>query len=257
MRANRAARRSVLDVTMMTDKRNKYDTDPLDPEFARRRTEEMSGDSATGGVAGERPTERIHPGNVGAEDTTRQLDGTFGNSYPSVFVPPTYQPPPSTNYTTFGSESPPQQVSPLQQQQPRTPFVAAQQQQQQKSPPTSRTLPGLGIPENIAMVLPYAPFYIGIIASIIELLLVPRSEYRVRFHAAQGFALQLAILLISFLFTILGSVTGSNFGGWLFGVASFIFLIVSMIRVWNGDEHRLAPLQQFARPINEKFEPRK
>jgi uncharacterized membrane protein len=105
------------------------------------------------------------------------------------------------------------------------------------------------------MILPYAP-YLGIVASIIELLLVPRKETRVRFHAAQGLALQLAILIIERLFWILGAITDSSFGGSLFSFASFIFLIVSMIRVWKGEPHRIPPLAEPAHWFNEHIEPR-
>ena len=96
-----------------------------------------------------------------------------------------------------------------------------------------------------------------LIASIIELLLVPRREVRVRSHAAQGLALQLGIVVISFFFQIVGSATGTGFGGFLFWLASTIFLIVSMKRVWKGKEHHIAALGEATAWINQKCEPRK
>lgn len=243
----------------MSEKRSKYDTDPLDPNFARR-TDEIMGDSpspsaatTTGDVAPTRPTEQVAP-QLGVvhedptrrlEDPTRRLEEPLASSYPSVFVPPVYQPP-ATNYTPYGANTPPYAAQP-----PRT-FPAPQ-----GGKPTSRHVAGLGLPENIAMVLPYAPFYIGIVASLIELLLVPRSEHRVRFHAAQGLALQLSIVVIGFLFFILSMITDSNFGGWLFSLAAFIFLLVSMFRVWQGERHLIAPLEDVTGRINQQVAPRK
>ncbi len=105
--------------------------------------------------------------------------------------------------------------------------------------------------------LPYTPFYIGIVASVVELFLTPRVETRTRFHAAQGLALHLAILGISFLFSLLRFVTGSGVGKSLFWLAGFVFLIISMARVWKGEEHRIAPLVDATKWLNEKIEPRK
>jgi uncharacterized membrane protein len=116
---------------------------------------------------------------------------------------------------------------------------------------------GLKLPENIAMVLPYAPAYIGVVAAIIELLLVPRSELRVRFHAAQGLALQLAIIAITLMFSLIGTITGSHFGGGLFSLAAFVFLIVSMVRVWKGKPHHIAPLDDATKWINAHIEQKK
>ena len=107
------------------------------------------------------------------------------------------------------------------------------------------------------MILPYVPFYVGAVAGIIELFLVPRSEIRTRFHAAQGLALQLTILIIGLLFNIIGNLTGSGFARTMFGLASFIFLVISIIRVWKGEEHHIAPLDEATKWLNERIEPRK
>jgi uncharacterized membrane protein len=202
---------------------------------------------ATNDVERERPTERMPP-NAATEDATRRLEEPIPTSYPSVFVPPVYQPP--ANYPAFGSTPPPaRQSTPTPPVMP--PYAAPQTR------PSSRTLPGLGLPENIAMILPYAPFYIGIAAGLIELFLVPRSEYRTRFHAAQGLALQAVILAITLLFSIIRFVPGSGFGGTLFSIAALVFLIVSMVRVWKGENHRITALDDLTRWINQQIEPRK
>lgn len=261
----------------MTEKRSKYDTDPLDPDFVRRTQERMGGSTSapTSDVSRERPTEpisqpteRIPAPQEILEDPTRRLgemptpspatqpftdaarrtaDEPYPpSSYPSVFVPPVYQPPASQN--PYANPTPPHGTHAA--QPPQVPYGA------QSAKPSKRQVAGLGLPENISMVLPYAPFYVGIVASLVELLFVPRSEHRVRFHAAQGLALQLAMLAVSFFFGLVRTVTDSSFGGWLFSLAAFIFLLVSMIRVWNGEQHRIAPLDELRRKIDRQFEPR-
>jgi uncharacterized membrane protein len=105
--------------------------------------------------------------------------------------------------------------------------------------------------------LPYAPLYIGLVASIVELLLVPRQEVRVRAHAAQGLALQIAITAVGMLFSMLTLITGSSAGGNLFKIASFVFLVISMIRVGKGETHRIAPVSEPAQWLNKHIDPRK
>ena len=63
-------------------------------------------------------------------------------AYPSVFVPPTYAPPPEVY------QPPPQ------------PY-----QHPMAMRPTSRHVEGLGLPERWALILPYVPGYIGLVAS--------------------------------------------------------------------------------------------
>ena len=125
------------------------------------------------------------------------------------------------------------------------------------APPSSRTVTRLGIPERWANALAYAPFYIGLVASIIELLVVPRNETRTRFHAAQGLALHLAFIAGSLLFKIVGAITDSRLGGLLFSLAAFTFLVVSAIRVWQGKPHHVAPLDDARRWLDEHVPPMK
>src|ERR1700720_5005045 len=196
----------------MHPKRTKYDTNPLDPDVAKR-TEEVwgQGEGASpteefqGATSRIRTTSSDSPrSNIYSEAPTRRIDAppSLDSSYPSVFVPPTptYSPPPA-----------PYQPPAFQFQAP-----AAQK-------PTSRNVEGLGLPEKWAIVMPYAP-YVGVVVSIIELILVSRKEVRVRGHAAQGLALHMAIIAIEMLFGGLALVTGSSVGGSLFKLAAFIFL---------------------------------
>lgn len=224
----------------MEPKKSKYDTNPLDPDFVKNAEEEWTGDDSRGETSevGERATHEIRGAaneareSVYSEAPTRTFDNVQVNApYPSVYVPPTYSPP-----------------APY--QSPATPFKATSDR------PTSRTIPGIGLPEKWAIMLPYAPFYIGIVVSLLELFLVPKSEPRVRFHASQGLALYVAILVVQTLFGVVELISGSGIGGSLFRGAALIFLIISMVRVWKGEPHHIAPIAEPAQWFNEHITPR-
>jgi uncharacterized membrane protein len=224
----------------MEGNKTKYDTNPLDPEVANR-TEEIWGEEEGGSGTREIKGATRQVGHSANEEARRNLYSeaptrTFDNPpldapYHSVFAPP---------------PQPPQSIY-----QPN-PYM----QMPVSTRPTSRSVAGIGLPEKWAMILPYAPFYIGVIASLIELFLVPRKEVKVRFHAAQGLALHIAILIVQTFFGVLGSITDSSAGGNLFKLAATVFLIISMVRVWKGEPHRIAPIAEPAQWFNERIEPR-
>ena len=239
---------------MPEKKRNKYDTDPLDPDFVRR-TEEVKGatrnvertsnEEARHDPRAEEPTRRLH--DAPPRITDEREGEKFSTSYPSVFVPPVYQPPqqqPPTPHAAYGHAAPPPA--------PNTSYNYAP-----GADPSMRHVEKLGVPEKYATVAPYAPFFIGLVCAIIELFIAPRTETRTRFHAAQGLALQLVILAGTILFEVIEGVTDVGFGGTLFGIASLVFLIVSMKRVWDGKAHHIAPLDELTQKLNNSFEPRK
>jgi uncharacterized membrane protein len=105
------------------------------------------------------------------------------------------------------------------------------------------------------------------VPGVLELLLVQRTETRTRFHAAQGLALHLAVLIIGMLFSTADSIISGLLHGplpfmlrlasGLFTAAATVYFIISMIRVWKGKPHVVAPLAEATRWLNEKFEPRK
>ena len=229
----------------MPEKRSKYDTDPLDPEFVRRTDEAMG-----------KRTDPVPPGPAEpfkrpavTEEPTRRFDEQMQDSYPSVFVPPSYQPPARQPFAGFGAgpnQTPAPGAPPL--AGPSSPYA-------QPGPgPSKRTVARLGVPENLATVLPYAP-YIGFIVALVELFLTPRNETRTRFHAAQALALHIAIFAGSILFRIVGGITDNGFGGRLFSVAALVFLVISMIRIWQGKPHHIAPLDDITRKLNERISP--
>jgi uncharacterized membrane protein len=242
----------------MEPKRSKYDTNPLDENVADRATRAWGRDTAerpdapTQDVSGATREIRasVNQGarnSAEAEAPTRRMD----DSYPSVFAygqprRQAYEPPPPIANIY---QPPPVPLAQVYQPPPAASAVAMK--------PGSRKVAGLGIPEKWAVILPYIPFFLAIGVSVAELLLVPRSESRVRFHAAQGMVLQIAITAITILLGFADLFSGRLSGGGLFRAATFVFLIISMIRVWKGKPHHITILDQATNWINEKIAPRK
>src|SRR5215204_3467867 len=132
----------------MEKKNSKYDTNPLDPDVERKSQDEW-GEGAGGTPTSEwvqAPTSEVKNAandssrkNVYSEAPTRRYDSPpLEAPYPSVFVPPTYAPPTS------------------QYQQPSNIYQAPVNIR-----PTARPIAGIGVPEKWAVILPYAPFYVG------------------------------------------------------------------------------------------------
>ena len=226
----------------METKKGKYDTNPLDPDVERKTSENWGRDGGGKPTTPwvQEPTREVaNPNeeprkNVYSEAPTRRYENPpLEAPYPSVFVPPTYAPP--TQY-----------------QQPQNVYQAPPV----STRPTTRPVLGIGLPEKWAVTVPYAPFYIGLVVSLLELFLVPRSEKKVRFHASQAIALHIGILIVQTLFSVISSITDSSLGGVLFKVAALVFLIISMIRVSKGEPHHIAPLTEPGKWFNEHIEPR-
>jgi len=230
-------------------KKSKYDTNPLDPDVERK-AEESWGESSGGGdtqqvggstrQVGEQPpawTPSPNPNdsarqNLYSEAPTRRYDNPpLEAPYPSVFIPPTYAPP--------AQYQQPQNVY-------QSPIGAGH---------PSRPVAGIGVSEKWALMMAYAP-YVGIVVSLLELFLVPRKEVKVRFHAAQALSLHISFLAISTIFKFIRLVGGGDFGQVLFGLASTIFLVISMIRVWRGEPHSIPPLTEPGKWFNQHIEPR-
>lgn len=225
----------------METKKSKYDTNPLDPDFvknAERVRDERSDAPETqqvGGATreiGSSPNENARS-NIYSEAPTRRYDNVpLDSPYPSIFVPPPFS-------------------QPAPYQPPPAPYRPVSKK------PSERSVAGIGLPEKWANALPYAPFFIGVVVSLLELFLVPKSEPRTRFHAAQGLALYVAILVVKTLFGVVSAITGSSVGGTLFSVAATVFLIVSMIRAFKGEPHHIAPLAEPTQWFNDHIKPPK
>jgi uncharacterized membrane protein len=242
----------------MQPKRSKYDTNPLDGNVAERADKEWGRDTESpidpptqfmsGAATREigRTSNEAARSNPETEAPTRRMD----DSYRSVFAygqsqATTYQPPRMPDANIY---QPPPGPSPQIYQPPLAPAGAK---------PGSQKVEGLGIPEKWAVMLPYIPFFIAMIAAIVELLLVPRTEKRVRFHAAQGLVLQIGVTGMSTILGFANLFSGRFTGASLFSAATFVFLIISMIRVYQGKPHHIALLDQATNWIEDKINPRK
>jgi uncharacterized membrane protein len=246
----------------MEPKRSKYDTNPLDENVADHATKAWGRDT---GERPDAPTQNVSGAATRAiggdahedarrspetEAPTRRMD----DSYPSVFA---YG---HSNQATYQSPyQAPQPVANIYQP-PPSPPPQIYQPPLPTARPGSRKIPGLGLQEKWAVILPYLPigFVIAIIAAVVELYFVPRNETRVRFHAAQGLGLQIFVGAIGMLLTFAGLLLSDRFtGAGLFRFAAFVFLVISMFRVWKGKPHHITLLDPVTNWFNEKIGPRK
>ena len=243
----------------MQPKRSKYDTNPLDEGVADRAEESWERDTGSQADPTTQDMSNAATRDIGrtsneaarndpdAEAATRRID----DSYPSVFVQrnprqQTYEAPRPTPVNIY---QPPPVPPPQIYQPPPAPFAQAK--------PGSRSVAGLGIPEKWAAMLPYLPFWPAIIVAVVELLLVPRTETRVRFHASQALVIQIGVTAISMMLTFGSLFTERWTGAGLFNFASFIFLLVAMVKVWKGKPLAISLLDEPRKWLDEKIKPRK
>jgi uncharacterized membrane protein len=235
----------------MQPKRTKYDTNPLDEKVADRASESFpsQGDAETIRLRGE--TTRIEGGETSrarfeSEAPTQMIQDKV-TSYPSVFAPPQPKRPPmyeSPRLDPADIYQPPPNIY----QPPPVPVTYKQ---------GSNTVARLGIPEKWAVALPYLPFWLAIVVSIVELLLVPRTETRTRFHASQALTLQIGVTAISMLLTFAGLMSGRFTGASLFNVATFVFFVIAMIRVFKGKSLVVQIIDEPRKWLEERIKPRK
>lgn len=122
---------------------------------------------------------------------------------------------------------------------------------------STRKVAKIGLPENIMTAVPYIPWYLGMVASILMLVFVPRSEAKVRFHAAQGLAAHIAILVISTILGVLSQVTSfASFGNGLFNLATMIMLIIFAVKAWKGRPVHIESIDELTNWLEEKISPK-
>ncbi len=118
---------------------------------------------------------------------------------------------------------------------------------------SERKVAKTGVPEKWLIGLPYLPFYIGLVAGAILLLLIPKEETKVRFHAAQGLAAHLGILIVT---TILGFIGGlADLGGLIFSIVATIMLIIFAIKAWKGKPVHIDSVDDLTNWLEEKIGP--
>ena len=120
---------------------------------------------------------------------------------------------------------------------------------------STRRVPKVGLPEKWLIGLPYLPFSIGLVAGLILLLIIPKEENKVRFHAAQGLAAHVAILIVSAILGLVGNLTNSNFGGFLFGAITTVMLIIFAIKAWRRKPVHIESIDDLTNWLEEKIGP--
>ncbi len=122
---------------------------------------------------------------------------------------------------------------------------------------SSRAVDKIGLPENVLTALPYIPWYIGMVAGLLVLFLVPKSEAKVRFHAAQGLAAHIGILIVTTILGIVGNITDfAEIGNILFQVVATIMLIIFAVRAWKGKPVHIESVDDLTNWLEEKISPR-
>ena len=209
----------------------KFDTNPLDPEFPEKVQAETQKEFQTAGLPNSKngKTQKFAEP-LETEDETRKFNETDFDEFNSAFGNPENQP------ATY---------------QPKT--IYSQDSETNKN----HTLGNVSLPENVLIALPYIPFMIGLIAGFIELFFIPKSEPKVRFHAAQGVAAHLGILIVT---TILGFASlGSDLAETASGIFSFvtmIMLIIFAVKAWQGKPIHIESVQDLTDWLEDKIKPK-
>lgn len=121
----------------------------------------------------------------------------------------------------------------------------------------SRKVAKIGLSENIVTALPYLPWMIGLVAGVILLIVVPRTEPKVRFHAAQGLAAHFAILAVTTILGIIGNATDvADIGNAVFTLFTTVMLIIFAIKAWRGKPVHIESIDNLTNWLEEKIDPK-
>ena len=203
-------------------KKKKYDTNPLDPEFPQKVRE-----TQTETLPNLNAETQQFPYAAPTEEQTRRFGDADFSSYST---------------SPFNGQNIPANF--------HTSRLDAENSQK-------RTVPKIGLPEHILTALPYIPFYIGMIAGILILLFVPKSETKVRFHAAQGLAAHIGILIITSILKGVGNITDfADVGNAIFTIVTMIMLIVWTIKAFRGKPVHIESVDDLTNWLEDKIKPR-
>ncbi|MCD9186438.1 MAG: DUF4870 domain-containing protein [Pyrinomonadaceae bacterium] len=203
--------------------KSKFDTNPLDPEFPEKVREAQTNALPKNDFrTAEFPRESV------TEEETRKFNNQDFNSYQSPFngqnVPVNYQ------------------TAPLYDNMNRS---------------SSRKVDKIGLPENVLTALPYIPWFVGLIAGLIILFIVPKSEAKVRFHAAQGLAAHIGILIVGAILSGLGNIVDfASIGSGIFHVVTMVMLIIFAVKAWQGKPVHIESVDDLTEWLEEKIQPK-
>ena len=212
----------------------KFDTNPLDPDFPAK-VAEPEREVQTSVLPNQNGnTRRFATNPLETEEQTRKFDQSDFESYQQNVgenenKPASYQPP------------------------------RAFYEEDVKDKKKSLNIGNISLPENVLLALPYIPFaFIGIIAGFIELIFIPKSEPKVRYHAAQGLAANVGVWLI---ITVLGFVSfGMDFAdtaSWIFSLVTTIMLVIFAVKAFQGKPIHIEAVQDLTDWLEDKIAPQK
>ena len=205
--------------------KKKFDTNPLDPTFPDRMRE-----AETAALPKEDyKTGKFPPSSI-TEEETRRFENRDFNNYQSPYNGQNFP----TNF--------------------RNPNLAGMNKS------SSRKVEKIGLPENILTAVPYIPAFFGGVAGLIILFIVPRSEAKVRFHAAQALAAHIAIFLVSLILGVISNVPGMGMADTakdIFQLVTVIMLIVFAVRAWQGKPVHIEAVDSLTEWLEEKIKPQK
>ncbi len=201
---------------------NKFDTNPLDPDFpetAKAQTASVSGYTAPPRTPFKTAEFPSAPPSITEEETRRFKESDFNAyAFQGGHAPALY---PTTNLAGMNRAS-------------------------------NRKVAKTGVPEKLLIGLPYLP-YAGLAAGLILLLIIPKEETKVRFHAAQGLAAHVAIWIISAALSFGGGFAET--AGDIFSLVTAIMLIVFAIKAWKGKPVHIETVDDLTNWLEEKIGP--
>lgn len=202
---------------------NKFDTNPLDPEFPERSRAAANTEPAGGYTAPTRfKTAEFQdtPPSI-TEDETRRFATTDLNGF------------------SYGA-----------------PIAVADMPAASMSRADKHTVAKIGLPEKWIIGLPYIPFYIGLIAGVVLLLMVPKEESKVRFHAAQGLAAHVGILIVTGILGALGNVTGiAELANLIFTISTIVMLLCFAYKAFQGKPVHIESVDELTNWMEDKIGP--
>lgn len=215
----------------------KFDTNPLDPEFPER-------------VRNTAPTS---PDVTAYSAPAPAFTAPKNSPYSTAEFPTTAPPSITEDETQRFSEA---QFNAYAFQGGPPPAVYQQSRFAEMNRAGERKVAKTGMPEKWLIGLPYIPFTIGLVAGLILLLIIPKEEAKVRFHAAQGLAAHVGILIVTTILGIVGNVTDlANIGSGIFTAVTTVMLIIFAIKAWTGKPVHIESVDDLTNWLEEKIGP--